>query len=232
MVRHHFRLPDNNRAAVDRLMRDLRQDSDVVIGIHIRHGDYATFMDGRYYYSLDQYAALMHRVVEQLSGQRVKFLVCSNAKWIPEIFEGLDVTPGTGHITEDMYALAETDLIFGPPSIIRAGLLSMVKNHCFSWKMRIPSSMQISCCNSGFPQQHEKLRHRQSASVRNQIRNTCSQPSLCPTPSDRTSLITHQRREKILSSLFFQTGASMMWVAVTAGMVPVHAQHGPSFKAT
>ena len=116
VVRHHFRLPDNNRAAVDRLMRDLRQDSDVVIGIHIRHGDYATFMDGRYYYSLDQYAALMHRVVEQLSGQRVKFLVCSNANWIPEIFDGLDVTPGTGHITEDMYALAETDLIFGPPS--------------------------------------------------------------------------------------------------------------------
>jgi len=115
-VRQHFSLPETNRRSVDRLIGELRNDSDVIVGIHIRHGDYATFMDGRYFYSLEQYAAMMHRIVDQLSGQRVKFLVCSNAQWVPNIFEGLDVTPGTGHITEDMYALADTDLMFGPPS--------------------------------------------------------------------------------------------------------------------
>lgn len=115
-VREHFSLPETNRSSVDRLIGKLRNDSDVVVGIHIRHGDYATFMDGRYFYSLEQYAAMMHRIVDQLPGQRVKFLVCSNADWVPKVFDGLDVTPGTGHITEDMYALAETDLMFGPPS--------------------------------------------------------------------------------------------------------------------
>lgn len=73
-------------------------------------------MDGRYFYSLEQYASVMRRIVDQLPNQRIKFLVCSNAHYVPGVFDGLDVTQGTGHITEDMYALAETDMIFGPPS--------------------------------------------------------------------------------------------------------------------
>ena len=43
-------------------------------------------------------------------------MVCSNADYLSGVFDGLDVTQGTGHITEDMYALAETDMMFGPPS--------------------------------------------------------------------------------------------------------------------
>ncbi len=116
VVRRHFTLPEANRTSVQRLIGRLRNEADIVVGVHIRHGDYATFMNGRYFYSLEQYAALMRRVVEQLPNQRVKFLVCSNAACTPGVFDGLEVTRGTGHITEDMYALAETDMMFGPPS--------------------------------------------------------------------------------------------------------------------
>lgn len=116
VVRRHFALPEANRNSVDRLVGGLRNGADIVVGIHIRHGDYASFMDGRYFYSLEQYAAVMRRIVDQLPNQRVKFLVCSNADYLPGVFDGLDVTQGTGHITEDMYALAETDMMFGPPS--------------------------------------------------------------------------------------------------------------------
>ena len=116
VVRRHFALPETNQTSVDRLIGGLRNDADTVVGIHIRHGDYATFMDGRYFYSLEQYASVMRRIVDQLPNQRIKFLVCSNAHYVPRVFDGLDVTQGTGHITEDMYALAETDMIFGPPS--------------------------------------------------------------------------------------------------------------------
>lgn len=115
-VRRHFALPDSNQSSVDRLIAQLRKEADIVVGIHIRHGDYATFMNGRYFYSLEQYASIMRRIVDQLPNQRVKFLVCSNAACVPGVFEGLEVTHGTGHITEDMYALAATDMMFGPPS--------------------------------------------------------------------------------------------------------------------
>lgn len=116
VVRRHFTLPKANQSSVDRLIGRLRNEADIVVGIHIRHGDYATFMDGRYFYSLEQYASMMRRIIDQLPNQRVKFLVCSNADCVPGVFDGLDVTQGTGHITEDMYALAETDMMFGPPS--------------------------------------------------------------------------------------------------------------------
>ena len=97
-------------------MESVRRDSDIVVGVHIRHGDYATFMDGRYFYSLQQYANAMHQIVDQLPGRRVSFLVCSNSAFTPGDFAGLNVTPGPGHLVEDMYALAETDFMFGPPS--------------------------------------------------------------------------------------------------------------------
>ena len=116
VIRRHFELPEANQASVNRLIAGIRNDAEIVVGVHIRHGDYATFMGGRYFYSLEQYAALMRRIVDQLPNRRVKFLVCSNADCVPGVFNGLEVTYGTGHITEDMYALAETDMIFGPPS--------------------------------------------------------------------------------------------------------------------
>lgn len=116
VIRQHFQVREHHRQSIDRLMLGLRETSDVVVGVHIRHGDYATFMDGRYYYSLGQYASVMRRVVDQLSGRRVTFLVCSNAKLPADAFDGLNVVPGPGHMVEDMYALAETDFMVGPPS--------------------------------------------------------------------------------------------------------------------
>ncbi|MGI9472137.1 MAG: hypothetical protein ACR2NZ_11420 [Rubripirellula sp.] len=115
-VRTHFRVAETHRQSIDRLMGRLRRESDLVVGVHIRHGDYATFMNGRYFYSLKEYSDAMRNIADQFPGKRVSFLVCGNAKFAADDFDGLSVTPGPGHIIEDMYALAETDLMFGPPS--------------------------------------------------------------------------------------------------------------------
>ena len=66
VVRRHFALPEANRNSVNRLIGGLRNGADIVGDIHIRHGDYASFMDGRYFYSLEQYAIVMRRIVDQL----------------------------------------------------------------------------------------------------------------------------------------------------------------------
>lgn len=115
-IRSHFEILPENRNRVDQLMQRVRVEADVVVGVHIRHGDYATFMNGRYFYSVAQYAAAMHSIAEQFQGKRVGFLVCSNAKADPGEFDGLNIHFGTGHITEDLYALAAADLLIGPPS--------------------------------------------------------------------------------------------------------------------
>ncbi|MFG0262679.1 MAG: alpha-1,2-fucosyltransferase [Novipirellula sp. JB048] len=115
-IRRHFQLGREHREPVRRCIAEARQRSDIVIGIHIRHGDYATYLNGRYFYELSDYVAKMRQIQAQLSPRRVTFLVCSNAQWNQADFTGLDVQFGPGHLVQDMYALAETDMILGPPS--------------------------------------------------------------------------------------------------------------------
>ena len=114
-VREHFEILPQHRLNVTRLVEQTRQQADFVVGVHIRHGDYAKFENGKYFYSIEQYVAAMHRVEQQL-GRKVAFLVCGNVKLNRQDFTGLDVHFGTGHLIEDMYAFAETDLLIGPPS--------------------------------------------------------------------------------------------------------------------
>ncbi len=79
-VRDHFQIAPEHRQRVDSEIAAIRAESDVVVGVHIRHGDYATFMNGKYFYSVAQYADRMRNIASQLAGKRVAFLVCSNAR--------------------------------------------------------------------------------------------------------------------------------------------------------
>lgn len=115
-IRDHFEIQPEHRARVTALMRTVRRGADYVVGIHIRHGDYAKFENGRYFYSIRQYVAAMRQVQQKLADRKIAFLVCANAKLDRRDFGGLNVHFGTGHLIEDMYALAETDLLIGPPS--------------------------------------------------------------------------------------------------------------------
>ncbi len=115
-VREYFQISPHHNDRVRDVISKLRQRADYVVGVHIRHGDYATYLDGKYFFSTAQYAAAMRSIAEQLPGRRVAFLVCSNSPLQRDDFGDLDVQFGPGHIIEDMYSFAETDLLIGPPS--------------------------------------------------------------------------------------------------------------------
>jgi len=115
-IREHFEILPEHRSRVATLIQSVRQKADFVVGVHIRHGDYANFENGRYFFTVQQYVAAMRRVQQQLGGRKVAFLVCGNAKLDRRDFGELNVHFGTGHLIEDMYAFAETDLLIGPPS--------------------------------------------------------------------------------------------------------------------
>ena len=93
-----------------------REGCDVLVGIHIRQGDYRNFMGGAYFYETSEYVKLMRGIERLFNGKRVGFLVCSNAEHEESVFGGLNFTFGTGHVLEDMYSLARCDFIAGPPS--------------------------------------------------------------------------------------------------------------------
>ncbi|QDT13354.1 hypothetical protein [Planctomycetes bacterium K23_9] len=116
VVREHFQIQPAHQQNVDQVISKARQGVDIVVGVHIRHGDYATYLGGKYFYPVSQYAAAMRSIEAQFPAQRVAFLVCSNAKIHPNDFDGLNVHYGPGHIVEDMYSFAQADLLIGPPS--------------------------------------------------------------------------------------------------------------------
>ncbi|HVF48707.1 MAG TPA: hypothetical protein VNA19_01395 [Pyrinomonadaceae bacterium] len=115
-IREYFRPRDEFRANVAALIQRARESCDVLVGVHIRHGDYRTYKGGKYFYELETYAAQLERVQSLWPERRVAFLICSNAEQDKSFLSRFPHLSGTGHLIEDMYALAACDYLIGPPS--------------------------------------------------------------------------------------------------------------------
>ncbi len=95
----------------------LRQESDLVVGVHIRRGDYATWNDGRFFYALEDYRQFMQRINLLYVGCRVSFFISSNEDFPLNVFEGCCCRrfgkEPSGAIL-DLYTLSLCDRIIGP----------------------------------------------------------------------------------------------------------------------
>jgi hypothetical protein len=115
-IRETFR-PEAKVAAVAQARVQLaRCGADVLVGVHIRWGDYREYRRGISHYRLQDYLLTLQRIVELLPGKRVAFLVCSDEPQKAETFQTFRVTMGPGTLLEDLYSLAMCDYLVGPPS--------------------------------------------------------------------------------------------------------------------
>lgn len=91
---------------------------NIIVGIHIRRGDYRTFENGRYFYTLSQYKNMMLGIRSQLGTEHVSFLVSSNEQIAREELSdpSLEVHFTPGHELLDLYALSACNYLAGPPS--------------------------------------------------------------------------------------------------------------------
>ena len=96
-------------------MTELKNKEVIVVGIHIRRGDYDQFMNGIYYFDNDTYLHYMRQIQEE-SGGKVCFLISSTETIT---FDDPNILyfqiPQASNI-EDLYALSLCDYILGPPS--------------------------------------------------------------------------------------------------------------------
>lgn len=105
-------IANTSQAAVARL----RSQAEIVVGVHIRHGDYRTWKKGQYCYPVEQYAAWMRSLTVLFAGKQLAFLVASDEPRNMAEFPGLAIGFCPGSPVADIYALAGCDYIFGPPS--------------------------------------------------------------------------------------------------------------------
>lgn len=115
-IRRYFTPIAEHRQRVASLLAALRPRCELLLGVHIRRGDYAGHLGGRYFWEVEEYAAIMRRMQAAFPGRRLLFLVCSNEPLDAARFPGLPVAFGTGHLVEDLYAFAGCDYLVGPPS--------------------------------------------------------------------------------------------------------------------
>jgi hypothetical protein len=103
---------------VKSLNSECRSLGQVLIGVHMRRGDYIHFNHGKWFYSNEDYLRIMHKL-EILCGQinkSVVFLVCSDQNVVISDFLDVNVVAGFGHFIVDLYSLSQCDYIIGPPS--------------------------------------------------------------------------------------------------------------------
>lgn len=94
--------------------------NDILIGIHIRRGDYERWLGGKYYYPLQTYSRIIREAQTEFAmiGKKTTFEVYSDEDQLdlipPQDTKVIRVRGGTA--TEDLSRMAATDLIIAPPS--------------------------------------------------------------------------------------------------------------------
>ena len=115
-IRAYFRPIEPYEQSSSQALERLRKEADVVVGVHVRRGDYWDWKGGNYFYPASRYAQWMNQLADQFPGRKVSFLVCSDEPRDRSEFPGLSVGFGPNTSVGDMYALSKCDYIFGPQS--------------------------------------------------------------------------------------------------------------------
>ncbi|MCX6784715.1 MAG: alpha-1,2-fucosyltransferase [Candidatus Komeilibacteria bacterium] len=101
------------------LKTELLKKYKLLVGVHIRQGDYKTWQGGKFFYSEAEVAGLLKDFLKELKGfepKEVVFVVCTDGLIDEVAFMGLNIVKGPGSEITDLYMLAETDLIIGSTS--------------------------------------------------------------------------------------------------------------------
>lgn len=124
------------------MMGEIRSNADMVVGVHIRHGDYKTFYDGRFYYTLEEFHQFMLQIQDLYKDRRVAFFISSNEAFSVNQFEGCNCyrfgKEPSGDML-DLYTLSLCDRIIGPWSTYSrwASFIGEVPLCCFKSKTQI-----------------------------------------------------------------------------------------------
>lgn len=99
-------------------IREIKNNNTLLIGLHIRRGDYYRFEKGKYFYSIGVYKEKMDQLRTIFNKKKVHFLICSNDNDVfnSDLMNGYDISHSRGSEMHDLYSLSICDLIVGPPS--------------------------------------------------------------------------------------------------------------------
>jgi hypothetical protein len=101
---------------VDACVKENRQGNSVLVGVHLRRGDYRQWAGGKYFYNDGAFRGLMGQMSAALSDRNVRFLLVSDQPIDRTNYDGLNIAMGPGDPAGDLFSLSSCDYIIGPPS--------------------------------------------------------------------------------------------------------------------
>lgn len=108
------RLVDGNPVLAQ--MEQWRASGNVIVGIHVRRGDYKNFANGKYYFDDSVYAAYQQRMFGLLKsqGHKAKFVVFSDEEVHLDHHDEQIVSRNPWYVDHDL--MRRCDYLLGPPS--------------------------------------------------------------------------------------------------------------------
>lgn len=106
---------------VEGVIRNIKKKNDLIIGIHLRRGDYKTYQNGKFFYSNLQYSTIIEQVLRIFNNNKLAFLLVSNEEIDRTVFDKYNCYFSSNSLlAQDLYLLGQSDYILGPPSTFSA----------------------------------------------------------------------------------------------------------------
>ena len=96
--------------------REKLSDCDLIVGVAIRHGDYKTWQNGKYYLPTETYQKWMKKVESFFAPKYVGFFIASDEEQDLSIFEKHNYFFRSEHPLENLYSLSICDYLLSVPS--------------------------------------------------------------------------------------------------------------------
>ncbi len=139
-ILHLFAFDPSIETHVQRVIDAETGKGDVLLGVHIRRGDYCTWQGGRYYFSDEVYINYIRSFVATHKG-RVHVFICGNdpaldrQKYIDSL-PGIGISFPAGNPGQDLCLLSHCNYLIGAPSTFSL-VASMYHNAPLCW-MKAP----------------------------------------------------------------------------------------------
>ena len=136
-----------------------KSDGEVRLGVHIRRGDYKTWLNGRYYYEDDVYQDYILQFRRLFPENNITVYICSNDPKLDkasyqEHLQGMKVIFPQGGQEDDLCLLSECDYLIGAPSTFSL-VASMYHDTPLCWMEK----KQVELSASSFGMFNELFRH-------------------------------------------------------------------------
>lgn len=109
-IRTRFPWSDEDQEFADSVVGTNGQDT-LVVGVHVRHGDYRTWRNGEHFHPLDQYVRAIEAIHQRTRGQASFLVVSDETQDLSSHVSDADIRWARGSESGDLALLSRCDLI-------------------------------------------------------------------------------------------------------------------------